>query len=132
MASHSRVANGTILPSRFVKLDTTANGKVLAAGASDVPWGISQPGTRRTPYGALDDGNAAIAGDNLNIYGLGETMVLLELGGTVTVGDFLKPSTNGVGITASADGDIYGAKALRSGVSGELIPVEVIYGFRGA
>jgi hypothetical protein len=71
MSAHSRQANGNIAPSRFVKLDTSADGKVLQCGASAtiMPYGISGPGTRNPPYSSLDDGYHAIAGENCLIYG---------------------------------------------------------------
>lgn len=54
----------------------------------------------------------------------------LKLGGTVARGDYLKSDANGFGVVASADKDKYGAKAMASGVSGDVIPVEVIHGER--
>jgi hypothetical protein len=131
MSCWSKVANGNIVMSRFVMLDTTALGKVVAATAGAEIFGISQKGSRRTPYGGLDDGNAAIAGENLSIYGDTERC-LLELGGTVTIGQRLKASTGGVGIATTADGDEYGAIAEQNGVSGDLITVYITTGQRGA
>lgn len=124
--SWSKVANGNIAPARFVKIDTTADGKVLQCGAGDQVYGVSQPGTRRTPYGSLDDGFAAIAGENLQIYGLGEKEIMLELGGAVTRGDRLKADANGKGVTTTSANDEVGAVAMASGASGDLVPVEVI------
>ncbi len=126
MPSYTKVANGNVAPSRFVKLDTTTEGRVLQATAGDKIYGISQQGTRNTPYGALDDGFAAIAGENLNIYGPPEKDVLLELGGTVTRGDSLKSDANGKGVTTTSTGDWIGAIALDSGATGDLIPIQTI------
>lgn len=126
MPSYTKVANGTIRPSRFVKLDTTADGKVLEADAGDQIYGISQPGTRNTPYSDLDDGNAAKTGETLKIFGPPEKGVLLELGGTVTRGQLLKSDADGKGVNAGTDKDQYGAVAEASGVSGELIPVQCV------
>jgi len=129
MASYTKVANGNINPSRFVYLDATADGKVLEASAvTHKLYGISQPGTRNAPYSTLDDGYAAIAGENVQIYGLGDKDVLLELGGTVARGDRLTAATGGKGIKTVTDRDEYGAIAMASGVSGELIPVQVVGG----
>jgi len=124
MAVLSYKANGNIAPCRFVKLDTTADGRVLQCGAGDKIQGISQAGTRRTPYSTLDDGYAAIAGEDLEVFGTAE-QPLLELGGTVTRGDRLKADANGAGVTSSTDKDEWGAIALQSGVSGQLVRVEV-------
>lgn len=126
MAAFSRVANGSISPSRFVKLDTTADGKVLQAGAGDQVFGVAQPGERNVPYSSLQDGFAAKAGENINVYGPPERC-LLELGGSVTRGSRLKSDSTGAGVTASAT-DESGAIALASGVSGDLIEVEVWLG----
>jgi hypothetical protein len=128
--AHGKVANGNIAPSRFVTLDSTAAGRVVQATTGDLPFGISQPQTRRIALSGTDDGYAAIADENINVYGPGDPGVLLELGGTVSHGDLLKPTTGGKGITASSDHDKYGARALASGTSGQLIPVEVLIGER--
>ena len=96
------IANGTIQPSRFVKIDTTA-GKVKnvlqAAAATDKLIGISQDGSRDAPgtTGAATD--AARAGHTLHVFGLGDTC-LLELG------------TGG----ATAGGDLRVQDSVRSGV----------------
>lgn len=120
------VANGNIAPQRFAKPDTAADNKCLQCGAGEMPIGISQRGTRNTPYSSLDDGFAAIAGESVHLYGPGETAVL-ELGGTVVAGDFLKSDANGKGVSAAA-GDKYGARTVQAGTSGKLIEVQVITG----
>jgi hypothetical protein len=130
----SKLCNGNVAPSRFVKEDSsTTAGFVLAAGATDTPFGISQEGVMFPPMGGLDNGFAGIQnGPPISVY-INGSECWLELGGTVSYGDFLKPSTNGVGVTASSDGDIYGAMAEESGVSGNLIRVRVVSpSFRGA
>lgn len=124
------VAGGDIVMSRFVKLDTTT-GRVVAAGAGDRPIGVSQKATHNMALsgGGLvtqDDGFAAKAGEMLQVYGMGERNVLLELGGTVANGDLLKASTAGVAIAATGDTNKVGARALSAGVSGQLIPVDLV------
>jgi hypothetical protein len=133
MASFSKVANSNIAPSRLVKIDTTADGKVLqCTGTSDVPYGVSQPGQHNTPLSvggtSLLDGWAATAGQNLWIIGPPDKC-LLELGGTVTRGDYLASDTNGKGVTATT-GNFYGAQAMESGASGDLVEVMVVLGTR--
>jgi hypothetical protein len=120
----SMKANGNIAPSRFVKLDTSADNKVLQAGAGGIVFGVSQAGTRRTPYNGLDDGYAAIAGEDLEVFGQSE-VCLLELGGTVSPGDRLKSDADGKGVATTTNLDEYGAIARVAGTSGQLIPVEV-------
>lgn len=126
--SRSYLCNGNVTPSRFVKLDTsTAGGYVLQAGATDKPIGVSQSGTRQPPIEGLDDGYAGVQNVNTIEVLESEDEGYLEIGAAVTLGDYLKPSTGGVGITASSDADIYGAIALQSGTaSGQLIRVRVL------
>lgn len=120
----SFVADGNIYPSRFVKLTAaSADGRVLACGAGERAYGISQKSTRRVPY-VDSSGYAAQVGEPIKVYDRPGEKCALELGGTVARGDFLKSDANGKGVTASADQDDYGAIALDSGVAGELIAVE--------
>ncbi|VTS00597.1 hypothetical protein [Tuwongella immobilis] len=131
--AHTRVAGGDIYPARFVRLDPSADGKVLAAGAGGLVWGISQPGTRMPPFDGLDDGKAAIAGENVRVFGPGEDQrCMLEIGADVTRGQLLKSDTNSKGVPVSANNDVYGAVALASGKAGDLIEVEIRIGYYGA
>ena len=52
----------------------------------------------------------------------------ITLGGTVARGDLIKTDANGKGVVSSTNLDVYGARAMASGVVGDIIPVEVIYG----
>lgn len=131
MASGSFVANGNLYPSRFVKPDT-AVGKVTQAGAGEVTCGVTQQGTRNTPYSSLDDGYCAIAGENVRVYQVGEECYL-ESGAAITVGALLKPSTNGVAIAVAANNDWYGARARQTcAAAGVLIRCVVEEGYYGA
>lgn len=126
MASFTKVASGSIAMNRFVKLDTTADGKVLQCGAGEKVYGISHQSSRRAPFSSLDDGFAAIAGEGLMIYGPGNNSKCgLELGGTVAAGDRLKSDANGKGVATVTNLDEYGALAMSAGVSGEVIEVEL-------
>src|SRR5262249_39352494 len=117
-----------IAPSRFVKRSTTADAQFLQAGAGDRIAGISQVGTRQTPYGGLDDGFCAIANENFHVFLPGvDKEAFLELGGTVSPGDYLKSDANGAGVTASS-GDEIGARAMVAGVAGQVVPVEPVWG----
>lgn len=134
MPSFSKIANGSISPSRFVSLDTTNNGQVIqTVGGSNSTvgvaiYGISQAGTREPPYGALDDGYAAIAGENLMIYGPGSDKdVFLELGATVSPGDTLCADSSGRGVKVTADVTWVGAIAQQGGILGQLIKVQPIF-----
>lgn len=124
-------ANGTIQPHRIVKLDRTSgkNGHVIVAGAATEIGvvGISQQGSHDTPglTGAATD--AARAGLQLKVHVPGEVGVV-ELGGSVTAGDWLVASTAGVAVAlnlaATAVQYVVGL-ALRTGVSGDFIEVYV-------
>lgn len=124
--SMSFLASGNVYPSRFVKQDTSSEGYVSQAGAGEKPFGVSQPGTRQPPIEGLDDGYAAIQNvGTLEVFVNGDEC-WVEIGAAVTNGDYLKPSTNGVAITASSADDVYGAIALQAGTtSGQLIRCRV-------
>jgi hypothetical protein len=130
MAGISRIASGTIYPSRFVTLDTTTMGHVLQATAGQQVYGISGPGTDRPPFGALDTGQCAVIGEQLEIFEAGDshdTVVPLQLGGTVTQGDRLKSDANGCGVTTTTTSQEVGAIAEVSGVSGNIVPVRLVF-----
>ena len=125
----SYIAKGTIAPCSFVKVYTTAgvanDNAVVQAGAGDKCVGISQQGMKRMPgLPGSDTTIAAESGDTLRVYGLGDDC-LLQLGGTVTRGDFLKSDASGYGVTGSS-GDECGAEALEAGISGVRIRVLIV------
>ena len=124
--SGSKIAGGNISPSRFVKLDTANEGRVLQCVAGDQPWGISQPSTRRAALAGWDDGFAAVLGENVNVILPEDDVGLLEAGGTVAVGDRLEPDAIGRGTATNAVGDHIGAIALTAGVVGDLIRVKPV------
>lgn len=125
LGSFSKIAGGDIAPARFVKLHTT-EGQAVQCGAGEAIFGISQPSTRRLALAGWDDGFAAKSGENVNIIGPGDDEGLLELGGTVTVGQYLKSDADGKGVAATTDKDFVGAQALQSGTSGKLVRVKPI------
>jgi hypothetical protein len=118
----SFVANGNIAPSRFVGQDST--GKVVAV-TSGISFGISQEGTRNTPYSSLDDGYVAIAGENVRVYEETEEC-FLEMSATCNNGAFLAPTTGGKGVATTTGNAAYGAVALQAcTAAGQLIKVKV-------
>lgn len=121
----SFVANGNIAPSRFVKQDTTAEGKCLQSGAGDPCFGISQQGTRRPPLEGWDDGFAAIAGENIHVFTEHDCdFCYLQIGsGGSTVGDYLKSDASGNGITTTTETDNAGAIAMETVAEGKLCKV---------
>jgi len=127
--SESRVANGTIKPSRFVYIDsTTPGGRVLqATGVTNPLFGISQTGTRNAPYPSLDDGNAALVNENIGVYTFADKECWLELGvGGCNAGDYLTADANGAGVVTTTTGNFVCAKAKQSGVQGDLVPVDLL------
>lgn len=130
MNIHSAKAGGNISPSRFVKI--TATGTVSQTGDAEICDGISQAGTRRVALDGLDDGYAAIAGYDIEYFG-DNAECLLELGGTVTIGQRIESDADGKGVASTADGAEYGATCLKAGISGDLVPVRVhVRGMRAA
>ena len=128
--SRSYTANGNIKPYRFVRMDTTADFKVLAAtdgssshGTENI--GISQPGTRKPPLSPLDDGYAAIAGEEILVWEENDECLLIT-GAAVTNGDNLKSDSDGRGITGSVSGNYIGAVAMQTATAAnQLIKVKV-------
>lgn len=128
MPSPNYVATGNISPSRFVKVDTTVDNGVAQAAANDVIAGIASEAGREPPLPSVTTMYAAQSGDNLVVYGHGDTC-LLELGGTVAAGDRLKSDVNGKGVSIATTGNTsqeVGAIALTAGASGEKIRVQVL------
>lgn len=119
-------AGGTIAPCRFIKGDTSADEQVLQGSAGSACLGITQEGMKGTPGLAGSDTTiAAIAGDQIRAFGLGDNC-LLECGAAVTRYDLLKSDSTGRGITASAT-DECGAVALQSGAgAGSKIRVQIL------
>lgn len=123
----SKVANGNITPSRFVKLDTTVDGKVLQAGAGDMIFGVAQEGTRLAPLSGWDDGYAAKAGENIRVYAAPEDKdCFLEIAGTTSVGDKLKSDGSGLGVVTTTANDNIGAIADEAGTANQLIKVRLL------
>ena len=132
--SISLLANGSITPARFVKLDTTqVGGFALQCGANDKIFGVAQQGTRQAPLSGLDDGFAGIAGVNeITVYTVND-VCWVEVGGAVTAGDYLEADTNGRAVTSSTDGHNYGAIAMESATAlGQYVKARVLIGMRGA
>lgn len=125
------IARGNILPSRFVRLDTASeNGCVQAGDNSDV-IGIAQAGTNVPEVsGMISAQYAAQSGQQVMVAGLG-SVCLLEAGGNVTAGQYLKSDSQGRGVPVATTGTTiqnYGAIALQNGASGDKIRVMVIIG----
>ena len=149
MESPNYVAGGNIYPSRIIVLDSssdntsgTATGSLvaLAASSSDASaayngrslMGISMPGT---DYPPINDthvtvaGYAAVAGEDLQVYGPGQ-VALLELYTTVATGQRVTAAGTAaadagkggpVGAYSSGTPQQYVGFALQAGVAGEKV-----------
>ena len=131
MASSSKKANGNINVSTFVKFDPNNDNQILQSTAtSDNMFGVSGSGPRVFPLTlgstTLYDGFAAIAGEDCEVFGIGE-VCLLRVGGTVSPGNYLTADSSGRGIAAST-GNHYGAQAEEAGTIDQLIRVRVLQG----
>jgi hypothetical protein len=104
-------AAGTILPFSCVKAGTTDPFRVQVATLEDeVVLGITDGSTR-----AFDSTNHAVAGDPVVLQN--SEFVQLRAGGTIAVGDGLRPTTNGAVIVATARIQFVACDAA---VSGEI------------
>lgn len=131
MSSKAMYANGTILVSRFVKIDTTRNNAVLACALAGVAYGIAQEGGRVAPIPSVTTSpvEAAQAGENVKVYVEGDECLLAIGSGGVTAGGYIRSDANGAGIALAGTGqESYGAVALESAASGELCRVRVTIG----
>ena len=123
----SKLANGNITPSRFVKLDATVDGRVLLCGAGEQTFGVSQEGSRRAPLTGWDDGFAAIAGEGLRVYAAPEDReCFLEVAGTTAVGDKLKSDANGLGVVTTTANDSIGGIAEEAATANQLCRVRLL------
>jgi hypothetical protein len=122
-----------IRPHRFVKIDVNFDHAGLEADANERVIGIAAIETNQPPLSDIvtTSIHAAGPGQAIHLYGDGDESALLELGGTVVRGDRLKSDADGKGVQVATTGTTiqhWGAIALASGVSGELIPVQVQIG----
>jgi len=125
------VARGNITPFRFVRLDTsTENGCVQAGDNTDV-IGIAQGGTNKPDVSGLISAQyAAESGQPVRVTGVG-AITLVEAGGTVSPGQYLKSDSSGRAVPVATTGTTiqnYGAIALQGGSTGSIIRVMVLIG----
>lgn len=124
-------AGGNIYPSRFVKLDASNDFTALQATANDELLGVSQEGTNYPPLSDQSVSSyAAEAGEPVQLFAEGD-ICLVEAGDTVVRGNLLKADANGKAVPIASTGTTvqrYGAIALQSGASGNLILVQVRFG----
>ncbi len=137
MARSSYVASGNILPFSICKFDTTSTGlgKVLQAGAGDIPCGVAGMAQHRAPLTGLQDGYAAVAGENVVVFDPAdpENQTAVAVDAAYAQGTLIKPSTGGIGTQATSDGDYYIGRLMRASLgANDIVPIMVIFGMRGA
>jgi len=124
-------ARGNIAPFRFVRVDTSSENGCVQAGDNTDIIGIAQGGTNKPEVAGLISAQyAAENGQPVRVAGVG-AVTLLEVGGNVTAGQYLKSDANGKGVPVATTGTViqnYGAMALQSGSAGSIIRVMVIIG----
>ena len=122
------VAGGNISPCRFITQSATAPFTAIQAGAGDPTFGISQEGTTVVPIDGYTNASSVYAAtEGLPVPYWGEhDECLIELAGTVDVGDLLKSDADGKGVKGTAGTDKCGARALQGGATGEKIRVVVL------
>jgi hypothetical protein len=125
------VATGNILPYSFIKGDgSVSNGCAQATDSTAPLLGITAGGTKYPPQPEISNVYGAEAGDGVRASGQTD-VCRLTLGGNVTAMQLLTATAGGAGVAVSAPGasnQYYGARALQSGNSGDVIEVEVLLG----
>lgn len=131
MNSRPYRATGTILVSRFVKIDPAVEQGCLQCGAGEMAFGISQMGGRLDPLrNTADPPEAAQSGEFLNV--LQEEGYVVAGSGGVTSGHMLKSGTNGealdVGLAGAASQAATNvvAEARGTAAEGELVYVSIL------
>jgi hypothetical protein len=128
MARLSGLANGTIGCSTLVVIDTTTgNAFDQATGNAAFLIGVSQEYADTAPIPGVTTTNAAVQGEVLAVYSVGEICLLNASTAGWTAGDRLTANASGQGVTASGT-QYYGAIARTTLSGAGLGWVEVILG----
>lgn len=120
-------ASGDIRPCRFVKI--SGNFTVAEADANEDAVGVAYQDGKFAPLNDLvTTNNHAASGDIVRLYSDGD-VCLLEYGGTVTAGQYLKSDADGKGVAVATTGttnQLARALALDGGSSGEKHQVMLV------
>lgn len=121
-------ASNTIAPFSFVTIDPGFDEQLLQSVVGDMPIGVAGDAQKLTPgLPGSDTTIAAQSGDYLpRVYQLGDDC-LIQVAGTVTPGNVLKPNGSGLAISGTV-GDRYGAVAIQAGTTGQRIRCIVMRG----
>lgn len=123
-------SGGNITTSSFVKVSTAAEHTALQCGDNEAPIGVSQIGTKY-PQGlaGLSNTYAAEAGDEIQLFGLGDICRIRAGAGGFTKGAWLKSDSSGDAVLAATTGTTLqwvGAIALEDASQGELGRVQIV------
>lgn len=126
--SQGCVAAGNILPSSIVIIDTAlgANQVLQATSATAGPlYGVAQAGTHNTPLAGLDDGFAAVAGDNVTVFTASD-LCQVVIGAAVLAGQLLTTNGSGQAIPANATDYVVGQAIDAGTTAGQFIQMRVM------
>ncbi len=111
------IARGTVPPYSFVKLDSTAPSTTKNPGVVSCTSGAS--------HGISQNDASVTSGQEVEV-ALPGGGALLKVGGSVSLGNTLMPTTAGVGIVTTTAGDHVGARAYEAGATNDIIGVHVV------
>ena len=106
----TKIIGAAIRQYRFVKISTAADNTILECDAEEVDCGVS-----------LEAGTAAADIIKYQKDGIAK----VQLGGTVTRGAWVNSDADGKAVTESTTNTWASGKALRSGVSGDIVEVDL-------
>jgi hypothetical protein len=121
------VADGNILPNRFLKASTNSFRCLQADGTAPI-IGISGDGTKYPPQPEISNVYHAEQNDPVDVRAVGD-IALLSIVVAVNMGELLTSDGNGQGVpagTSASTAEFVGARALEAGIAQDLIRVEVL------
>lgn len=119
----SYVMGEDVGPSLFVKQDPANDFQALKATLGAEPLGVTHEGTRDAPIpGAA--ALAAVAGESVRVYGLGEVCEVLVGSLAIVAGDHVAPDANSKA-QPSVHGFPYGGKALNASAASGKVRVAI-------
>ena len=120
-------AGGVIAPMTFVMLDVANAFHVLQATANAPVVGVCQVGAHDPGGYPGSSANAVtVAGQPLEIFGVGAVVSLVIGTGGCTTGDYLESDSAGRGVTSTTTGHNVGARALEPAAANGIARVQVL------
>jgi hypothetical protein len=129
-------AGGNITPKSIVRLSASAGDNVViqAAAATAPLLGIAGQGTRYAEITglALNDGYAAVQGQNVLVFRVGECAPVIAGAGGLNAGDLVTSDANGNGVTATTDGQFTVGTSLQTVPQGAAAEIQIQPGQRAS